>query len=116
MKMGSESIEATLGRRRIVIVGFVVDMEDTRLPKCVMFGGLVGGADCVGIGRKNSGRGVSWTTSELSVSTPTSGRLQPRTRGNGADRQNKGQDVSWRNESLQRKPGLDYDMQSYARA
>ena len=23
-------------------------MEDTRLPKCVMFGEMVGGADCVG--------------------------------------------------------------------
>ena len=23
-------------------------MEDTRLPKCVMFGGMVGGAGCVG--------------------------------------------------------------------
>ena len=27
---------------------FVARMEDTRLPKCVMFGELVGGADCVG--------------------------------------------------------------------
>ena len=33
-------------------------------------------------GRNTSGWGVSWTTSELSASTPTSGRLQPRTRGN----------------------------------
>ena len=40
--------------------------------------------------RKKSGWGVSWTTSELSASTPTSERLQPRTRGNGAERQNKG--------------------------
>ena len=31
-----------------------------------------------------------WTTSELSASTPTSGRLQPRTRGNGVGRRNKG--------------------------
>ena len=27
-------------------------MEDTRLPKCVMFGQLVGGANCVGARRK----------------------------------------------------------------
>ena len=27
---------------------FVARMEDTRLPKCVMFGELVGGAGCVG--------------------------------------------------------------------
>ena len=31
--------------------------------------------------RKNSGWGVSWTTSELSVSTSTSGRLQPQGEG-----------------------------------
>ena len=28
--------------------GFVARMEDTRLPKCVMFGEMVGGAGCVG--------------------------------------------------------------------
>ena len=42
------SIEATLRRGRILFAGFVVRMEDTRLPKCVMFGEMVGGADCVG--------------------------------------------------------------------
>ena len=45
---GSESIEATLRRRRIFFAGFVARMEDTRLPKCVMFGDMVGGAVCVG--------------------------------------------------------------------
>ena len=34
-----------------------------------------------------------------------------RTRGNGAERQNKGRNISWRNGSLQRKPRLDYGMQ-----
>ena len=48
VKMGSESIEATLRRRRILFAGFVARMEDTRLPKCVMFGEMVGGAGCVG--------------------------------------------------------------------
>ena len=48
IKTGSESIEATLRRRRILFAGFVARMEDTRLPKCVMFGELVGGAGCVG--------------------------------------------------------------------
>ena len=48
IKTGSESIEATLRRRRILFAGFVVLMEDTRLPKCAMFGELVGGARCVG--------------------------------------------------------------------
>ena len=60
--------------------------------------------------------GVFWTTPELSVSTLTSERLQPRTRGNVArtKRRYKGRNVSWRNGSLQRKSGLDYGMQQYA--
>ena len=37
LKTGSESIEATLRRRRILFAGFVARMEDTRLPKCMMF-------------------------------------------------------------------------------
>ena len=51
-KTGSESIEATLRRRRILFVGFVARMEDTRLPKCVMFGEMMGGAGFVE-GQKN---------------------------------------------------------------
>ena len=45
---GSKSIEATLHRRQILFAGFVARMEDTRLPKCVMFGEGVGGTGCVG--------------------------------------------------------------------
>ena len=78
MKTGSESIEV----------------------KCVVLEELVEGAGCVGRGRKNSGRGASWTTSELSVSTLTSGQMQPRTRENGARRWEKGRKVSWRDGSL----------------
>ena len=48
VKTGSESIEATLRRRRILFAAFVARMEDTRLPKCVMFGEMMGGAGCVG--------------------------------------------------------------------
>ena len=48
MKTGSESIEATLRKRRILFAGFVARMEDTRLPKCVMFGEFVGGAGSAG--------------------------------------------------------------------
>ena len=48
LKTGSESIEATLRRRQILFAGFVARMEDTRLPKCVMLGEMVGGAGCVG--------------------------------------------------------------------
>ena len=38
IKTGRESIEATLRRTRILFAGFVARMEDTRLPKCVVFG------------------------------------------------------------------------------
>ena len=41
----SVSIEATLRRRRILFAGFVARMEDTTLPKCVMFGKIVGGQE-----------------------------------------------------------------------
>ena len=44
----------TLRRRRILFAGFVARMEDTRLPKCVMFGEMVRGAGCVG------GKGKEW--------------------------------------------------------
>ena len=47
VKTGSESIEATLRRRRILVAGFVARMEKTRPPKYVMFGEIVGGAGCV---------------------------------------------------------------------
>ena len=47
-KTGSESIEATLRRRRILFVGFVARMEDTRLPKSVMYGEMMGGTGFVG--------------------------------------------------------------------
>ena len=60
IKTGSESIVATLRRRRILFAGFVARMEDTRLAKSVIFGELVGNG-----ARKKSAWGVSWTTSEL---------------------------------------------------
>ena len=41
IKAESESIEATLRRRHILFAGFVVRMEDTTLPNCVMFGEIV---------------------------------------------------------------------------
>ena len=52
---------------------------------------------------------------QLSASTPTSGQLQLRTRVDGAERQNKGRNISWRNGLLQRKSWLDHGMQWYAR-
>ena len=48
----SESIEATLHRRRVLFAGFVAHMDDARLPQvvreCVMLGDLLRGAGCVG--------------------------------------------------------------------
>ena len=88
VKAGSESIEAALRRRRILFAGFLARMEDTKLPKCVMVGEIVEGAGCVG------GQEKEWMRS-LSALTPTSERLQPRTRGDGAERQNKGRNISW---------------------
>ena len=85
------------------------------IAKCVMFEEMVGGAGCVG------GQEKEWMECFLDdlrafgASTPTSGRLQLRTRGDGAERQNKGRNISWRNGLLQRKPRLDYGMQWYAR-
>ena len=60
--------------------------------------GIGGGRGLRG-GQEKSEWGVSWTTSELSASTPTSRPLQPRMRGNGAERRNKGQNISWRDGS-----------------
>ena len=48
VKTGNESIEAILRKRRILFVGLLARMEYTRLPKCVMFGELVGGAGSAG--------------------------------------------------------------------
>ena len=48
MKTESESTEANIRSRQILFAGSVARLEDTRLPKCVMFGELVGGAGCVG--------------------------------------------------------------------
>ena len=42
VKTGSESIDAILRRRRILFAGVVARMEDTRLPKYVMFGEMMG--------------------------------------------------------------------------
>ena len=97
LKTGSESIEATLRRRRrILFAGFVARTEDTRLPKCVMFGEMVGGAICVR-GYENEWMGCFLDDLRAFGINATSGRLQPRTRGNDAERQNKRRNISWRN-------------------
>ena len=55
MKTGREIIEAIMRRSRILFARFVARMEDTKLPKCAMFGELVGSAGCVG------GQEKEWT-------------------------------------------------------
>ena len=72
IKTGCESMEATLRRKRILFVGFVAitRMEDTRLPKCVMFGELVGGAGC--------GRGAGKRVDGVFPGRPQSFRHQRR--------------------------------------
>ena len=45
-------------KRRILLAEFVARMEDTRLPKCMAFGGLVRGAGCVGGQEKEWMRGL----------------------------------------------------------
>lgn len=81
LKTESERIEAILRKRRILFAGFVLRMEDTRLPKCVIFGDLVGVRFQLG-DRKRSGWGEVWKTSELSVSRLTSVRSQLKTQVN----------------------------------
>ena len=69
---------------------------------------MLGGAGCVG-GQEKEWMGYFLDDFKAFV------RQQPRTRGNGAERQNKGRKISWQNGSLQKKTELDYGMQRYAR-
>ena len=48
MKTGSENMDAITRRKWILDAGFVTSIEDTRLPNCMIFGGLMGSAGCVG--------------------------------------------------------------------
>ena len=93
---------------------FVARMKDTRLPKCMMFGELVGGTVCVGDQEKEwmgcflddlRAFGINadqWTTAAQDE-------------GERCRTAEQGRNISWRNGSLQRKPRLDYGMQWYAR-
>ena len=59
---GRDSIEATFRRRRILFGRFVARMEDTRLPKYLMFGEMAGSAGYVG-GHENEWMG--WLLDDL---------------------------------------------------
>ena len=68
MNTGSERVDAIMrGRRMVLFGGFVACMEDTKNIRRADRERAAWG------GRKK--RGVSWMTSELLVSTLTSGRL-----------------------------------------
>ena len=94
VKTGSESIEATLRRRRILFAGFVARMEDTRLPKCVMFGEMVGGAGCVG-GQEKEWMGCFLDDLRAFGINTDQWTTAAQDEGNGAERQNKGRNISW---------------------
>ena len=76
MNARTENIDAIIRRRRMILfAGFVAHMEDTmRLPMMgVMSGKRNDGRGGLREGEKQTVDGrMSWTTSELSVSTPTS--------------------------------------------
>ena len=115
IKTRSESIEATLRRKRILFAGFVARIEDTRLPKCVMFGVLVRGAGCV---RGQEKEWMGCFLDDLRASGINADKWTTAAQDEGEWRRtaDKGRNISWRNGSLQRKRGLDYDIQSYARS
>ena len=83
-------------RRRILFVEVLARLEDTRLPKYVLFGELVAGAGCVG-GLTEKLMGCLLTTPGLSVSTPTSRQRQTRAKGHCAKSGTKGRNVSCQN-------------------
>ena len=55
MKTGSESVDAMMRRRRKLFAGFVARMDDTKLPNCLMLGGLVGSGLRGGEGKTSDG-------------------------------------------------------------
>ena len=85
------------------------------LPKCVMFGEMVGGAGCGG-GQEKERMGCF--LDYLRVFGINADQWTTAAQDEGEWRrtaENKGRNISWRNRSLQRNPRLDYGMQWYAR-
>ena len=112
MKTGSESIEVTLRRRRILFAGYVARMEDTRLPYCVMFGELMRSAGCGGVTGKRvdrvfPGRPQSFRYQRRPVDdcSPGRGGMAQETVEQGTEC------ILRRNIWLQRKPGLGYGIE-----
>ena len=97
-------------RRRILFAGFVARMEDTRLPKCMVFGELVWGAGWVG-GHEKEWMGCFQDDLRAFGINADQRTTAAQDEGGSARRRNKGRNVSWRNGSLQRKSEMDYGMQ-----
>ena len=99
-----------------MFAGYVARMDDTRLllPKCVMFRELVGGADCVGSQEKEW---MGCFLDDLRAFGINADQWMTAAQDEGEWRRTveQGAELSWRNGSLQRRPRLDYGMQSYAR-
>ena len=72
-------------------------MEDTRLPKCVMFGDMVGGAGCVG-GQEKEWMGCFLDDLRAFVINADQWTTAAQDEG---ERQNKGRNILWQNGSLQ---------------
>ena len=109
MKTGSESIEATLRKRRIPFAGAVARMEDTRLPKCVMFGELVGGAVSSG-GQEKEWMGCLLDDFRVFGIDPEKWTIAAQDEGE-CHRKSKQRAELMTNGSRQREPGQHYGMQ-----
>ena len=86
------------------------------MPKCVMFGEMVGGTGCVG------GQEKEWIgcfLDDLRAFGNHADQWMTAAQDEGewrtTERQNKGRNISWQNGSLEKKTGLDYGMQWHAR-
>ena len=73
IKTGSESTETIMRRKRVLFAGFVACIEETKLPKSVIFVALMGGAGLRGGAGKRVDGASSGRPREISVLTPTSG-------------------------------------------
>ena len=99
-----ERIKAIIHRRRILFAEFVARIKGTRLPKCVMFGELMGGAGCVG------GQEKEWIGCLLDdLKAFGIGQWTAAAQDEGEWRKT-AERLLWRKRWLQRKSGLDYGM------
>ena len=83
---------------------FVARMEDTRLPKCVMFVELVEGAGCVG-GQEKEWMGCFLGDLRAFGINADQWTTAAQDEGEWCRTAEQGAENSWRNGSLQRKPG-----------